>query len=126
MGCGTPEAPLGSRAADRPHTPKWIFAIRVLFSSLSANAPPVPPAGSLTDSAYAWVGDHDVSRVVRTERTRPWLLLDKVHNRHDGGRARQLDAEFLHDRSEVRQELIERILAVPDIEDLKLAFFTEA
>ena len=29
------------------------------------------------------------------------LLLDKVHNRHDRGRLRQLDAELLHDRPEV-------------------------
>jgi hypothetical protein len=46
------------------------------------------------------------------------LLLDKVHNRHDRGRLRQLDAELLHDRPEVRQELIESLLALPDIEDL--------
>ena len=54
------------------------------------------------------------------------LLLDKVHNRHDRGRLRQLDAELLHDRPEVRQELIERLLALPDIEDLELAVFAEA
>src|ERR1700758_3097691 len=54
------------------------------------------------------------------------LLLDKVHNRHDRGRLRQLDAQLLHDRTEVRQELIERLLALPDIENLKLAIFTEA
>jgi len=43
-------------------------------------------------------------------------LLDKVHNRHDRGRLRQLDAELRHDRPEVRQELIERLLALPDID----------
>jgi hypothetical protein len=53
-------------------------------------------------------------------------LLDKIHNRHDGGRLRQLDAQLLHDRPEVRQELIERLLALPGIEDLELAVFTKA
>ena len=54
------------------------------------------------------------------------LLQDKVHNRHDRGRLRQLDAKFLHNRPEVLQELIERPLALPDIEDLKVSIFTEA
>ena len=45
---------------------------------------------------------------------------------HDGGWLSQLDAQLLHDRPEVRQELIERLLALPDIEDLKLAIFSEA
>jgi hypothetical protein len=54
------------------------------------------------------------------------LLLDKVHNRHDGGRLRQLDAQFLHDGPKVRQEVIECLLALPYIEDLKLAVFTKA
>jgi hypothetical protein len=53
-------------------------------------------------------------------------LLDKVHDRPDRWRLRQLDAEFLHDRSEVRQELIERLVALPDVEDLELAIFAEA
>jgi hypothetical protein len=53
-------------------------------------------------------------------------LLDKIHNRHDGGRLRQLDAQLLHDRSEVFKELIERLLTLPDIEDLELAIFTKA
>jgi hypothetical protein len=54
------------------------------------------------------------------------LLLDKVHNRHDRGRLRQLNAQPLHDWPEIRQELIERLLALSDIEDLKLAIFAEA
>jgi len=37
-----------------------------------------------------------------------------------------LSRKLLHDRPEVRQELIERLLAPPDVEDLKLAIFTEA
>jgi hypothetical protein len=73
--------------------------------------------------------------VARTERPRPMrssprelqpLLLDKVHNRHDRGRLRQLNAQPLHDWPEIRQELIERLLALSDIEDLKLAIFAEA
>jgi hypothetical protein len=54
------------------------------------------------------------------------LLLNKIHHRHDGGGLRQLDAQLLHDRPEVRQELVERFLALPHVEDLKLAVFTEA
>ena len=54
------------------------------------------------------------------------LLLDQVDDGHDRGRLRQFDAQLLHDRPEVRQELVERLLALPDIEDLKLAIFTEA
>src|SRR5260221_10874497 len=68
-----------------------------------------------------------------TERRRSYagvrlqlLLLDKVHNRHDDGRLRQLDAQLRHHRPEMCQELIERLLALPDIEDLQLAIFTEA
>src|SRR5260221_13213633 len=54
------------------------------------------------------------------------LLLDEVHDRHDGRRLGQLDAQFLHDRPEVRQEFVERLLAVPHIKDLKLAVLTDA
>jgi DNA-binding PadR family transcriptional regulator len=54
------------------------------------------------------------------------LLLDKVHNRHDRGRPLQLDAELPHDRTEVRQELVERLLALPDVEHLKPAILAEA
>jgi hypothetical protein len=52
-------------------------------------------------------------------------LLLEIHNRHDDGRLRQLDPQFLHDWLEVRQELIERFLVVPNIEYLKLPIFTE-
>jgi hypothetical protein len=53
------------------------------------------------------------------------LLLYQVHDRHDRRRLGQLDAQFLHDRPEVGQELIERFLPVPDIEHLKLPVFAE-
>lgn len=49
------------------------------------------------------------------------LLLDQVHDRHDGWRLRQLDTQLPHDRSQESQELIEVLLARPDVEDLKLA-----
>ena len=49
------------------------------------------------------------------------LLLDKIHNRHDGGRLRQLDAQLGHDRPHEGQEVVEGLPALPDIEDLKLA-----
>ena len=52
-------------------------------------------------------------------------VLLEVHERHDGGRLRQLDAQLRHDRSQVGQELVESLLALPDIEDLKLAILTE-
>jgi len=54
------------------------------------------------------------------------LLLDEIHYRHDDGWLRQLDSQLLHDRPEVRKERIESLLALPDIEDLKLPIFTEA
>jgi hypothetical protein len=38
------------------------------------------------------------------------LLLHEIHNRHDDGRLRQLDPQFVHDWLEVPQELIERFL----------------
>jgi hypothetical protein len=38
------------------------------------------------------------------------LLLHEIHNRHDDGRLRQLDRQFVHDWLEVPQELIERFL----------------
>ena len=60
----------------------------------------------------------------RTRNLQP-PLLDKVDDRHDDGRLRQLDAQLFHDRPEVRLELIERLRALPDTEDLKLAI-TEA
>jgi hypothetical protein len=58
-------------------------------------------------------------------RERQPLLLNQVHNRHDSGRLRQLNTKLLHDRSEVLQEVVERLLAFPHIEDLKLPIFTE-
>src|ERR1700722_6281939 len=54
------------------------------------------------------------------------LRLDKVHNRHDDGGLGQLDSQLLHHWPEVRQELVERLLAIPDIKYLKLAIFTKA
>ena len=54
------------------------------------------------------------------------LMLDEVHDRHDEGGCASSMPSSCHDRSEVRQELIERLLALPDIEDLKLAILTEA
>jgi len=56
----------------------------------------------------------------------PALLLDEIHDRHYGGWLRQLDAELFHNWPEVRQELIKGFLTFPDVEDLKLAIFTEA
>ena len=47
------------------------------------------------------------------------LLLHQVHDRHDGGRLSQLDAEFFEDRPEKRQELVECFLALPDVEHLR-------
>jgi hypothetical protein len=39
---------------------------------------------------------------------------------------RQVNAQLLHDRPEVSQEIIEGLLAFSDIEDLKLTIFTAA
>jgi hypothetical protein len=47
------------------------------------------------------------------------LLLDEVDDRYDRRWLCQLYAEFFHDRPQVFQELVESLLAVPDIEHLK-------
>src|SRR4051794_37517442 len=72
-------------------------------------------------------GSFPPTRGRQTRRLRCYgLLLYEVDNGHDRGRLRQLDAQFTHDRTEVFQELIERFLILPDVEDLKLPVFSEA
>jgi hypothetical protein len=54
------------------------------------------------------------------------LLLDQVHDGHDCGGLRQLNAQLTHHRAKMREELIESLLTLPHVEDLKLAILTEA
>ena len=52
--------------------------------------------------------------------------LDQVHKGHDDRRLRQFDPEFFHDWSEISQERIESLLALPNIEYLQLTVFAKA
>src|SRR5271155_1416595 len=94
-----------------------------MWAGLEVRTPPEAiPCSSRTNSPSRKLSRRAPKRNKHTRRS---PLLNEIHNGHDRWRRTQGDTQFFEYRPQISQKSVKRLLALPDIEDLQFAFFSE-